>query len=102
MTSEEFSEVYWYSGMQEVFVTVFQTSVDHLCKKKIIQEQFLFRYFDCFLSNHTVGCCNINSIKEGKVLFWKQCLYIFVVLFCSCLDATFSQLFTLRTPDFLI
>ena len=32
MTSEDFSEVYWYSGLQALFVTVFQTSVDFLCK----------------------------------------------------------------------
>ena len=43
------------------------------------------------------------SNKEGKNLLCKQCLYIFVVLLrdCSCFDATFGQLFTLRPLDFL-
>ena len=31
-TSEDFSDVYKYSGLQALFVTVFQTSVDFLCK----------------------------------------------------------------------
>ena len=32
MTSKDFSEVYWYSGLPALFFAVFQTSVDFLCK----------------------------------------------------------------------
>ena len=73
MTSEDFSEVYWYSGLQALFVTVCQTSIDLLCKKSY-KSSFLLGYFDCFLPNHTVGCCNINysclsQIRRGKFCF---------------------------------
>ena len=36
MTSDDFSDVYKYSGLQALFITVFQTSVDLLCKKNHI------------------------------------------------------------------
>ena len=85
MTSEDFSDVYWYSGLQVVFVMVFQPSVDFLCKNSY-KSSSLLDYFDCFLSNHTVGCCNKNfsclcQIRREKILLCKQCLCIFVVLF---------------------
>ena len=80
-----FSEVYWYRGLQALFVTVYHTSVDLLCKKSY-KSSSLLRYFNCFLSNHTVGCWNINfsclsQIRKEKNSLCKQCLYIFVVLF---------------------
>ena len=65
MTSEDFSEVYWYSGLQALSVTVFQTSVDLLCKKSY-ESSSLLGYFDCsVLSNHIVGCCNIIGNAEA-------------------------------------
>ena len=74
------------SGLQALFFTVVQTPVDLLCKKSY-KSSSLLGYFHCFLSNHIVGCCNINfscqSQKriEGNILLCKQCLCIFVVLF---------------------
>ena len=56
------------------------------CAKKPYKSSSLLRDFNCFLTNHTVGCCNINfsclSEIRRKNLLCKQCLYIFVVLFC--------------------
>ena len=173
MTSYDFSEVYWYSGLQALFVTVFHTSVDLLCKK-IMQKQLFAQIFQwrlfifisraskwgtlksagnprcavhadihsictarprpgsaagvrvsptsdtwqsvailmnrphCFLSNHTVGCCNINcgclsQIRREKICFASE-VSIFLLYFlrdCSYFDGTFGQLFTLRPLDFL-
>ena len=67
----------------------------------------LLGYFDCFLSNDTVGCCNINfsclsQIRKEKICFATN-VSIFLLYFlrdCNCLDATFGQLFTLRPPNF--
>ena len=81
------------------FAAVFYTSVDLLCKNSY-KSSSLLEYFDCFQSNHTVGCCNINfrslcQIKREKMAC-KQCLYIFVVLFFARL-----QLFRCRVwPTF--
>ena len=72
MTSEDFSEVYWYSGLQALFVTVFQTSVDFLCKTSYKSSSFL-GYFDCFQSNHIVGCCNINFSDLSQLRREKFC-----------------------------
>ena len=47
------------SRLQALFVTVLQTSVDFVCKNSC-KNSFLIGYFDCFLLNHTVGCCNIS------------------------------------------
>ena len=71
--SEDSSEVYWNSGLQALFVTVFQTSVDFLCKTSY-KSSSLLGYFDCFQSNHIVGCCNINfsdlsQIRREKICF---------------------------------
>ena len=73
MTSEDFSDVYKYNGLQALFVTVFQTSVDLLCKKSH-NSSSLLGYFDCFQSNNTVGCFKVNfsglaSNKKGKISF---------------------------------
>ena len=54
-----FSNVYKCSGLQALFVVVFYKSVDLLCKNSY-KSSSLLGYFDCFQSNHTVGCCNIN------------------------------------------
>ena len=83
------------SGLQALFAAVFYTSVDLLCKNSY-ERSVLVGYFDCFQSNHTVGCCNINfrslcQIKRGKMLC-KQCLYIFLVLFCATAVALLPRL----------
>ena len=56
------------------------------CAKKSYKSSSLLRYFNCFQSNHTVGCWNINfsclsQIRKENNSLCKQCLYIFVVLF---------------------
>ena len=108
MTSEDFSGVYKYSGLQALFVTVFQTSVNLLCKKSY-ESSSLFGYFDCFQSNHTVGCCNINfsglsQIRREKFVLQTMSLYVCRTFLheCSCFVATFGQLFTLRPPNFFL
>ena len=77
--------VYWYSGLQALSVTVFHTSVDLLCKKSY-KSSSLLRYFNCFLSNHTVECCNINfsclsQIRKEKIALQAMSLY-FCCTFC--------------------
>ena len=79
MTSEDFSDVYKYSGLQALFVTVFQTSVDLLCKKSYKSSSML-GYFECFQSNHTAGCCNIkfgclSQIRREKFALPAMSLY---------------------------
>ena len=111
MTSEDFSEVYWYSGLQALFVTVFQTSVDFLCKTSY-KSSSLLEYFDCFQSNHIVGCCKINFSDLSQIRREKFCFAIhasnvstFCCTFlhdCSCFVTTFGQLFTPATPDFFV
>ena len=107
MTSEDFSDVYKYSGLQALFVTVFQTSVDLLCKKSY-KSSSLLGYFNCFQSNHTEGCCNINFSRLSQIRREKFALQAMSLNFCctflrdcSCFVATFGQLFTLRPPNFL-
>ena len=84
----------------------FRHHVDLLCKKSY-KSSFLLGYFDCFLSDHTVGCFNISfsclsQIRRENFCFASN-VFIFLLYFfrdCSCLDATFGQLFTLRPPIF--
>ena len=102
MTSEDFSEVHWYSGLQALFVPVFHTSVDLLCKQPY-KTSSLLRYFNCFLSNHTVGCCNINfsclsQIRREKICFASN-VYFFAWLqsFRCHVWPTFHP----ATPNFL-
>ena len=62
-----------------------------------LKSSSLLEYFDCFQSNHIVGCCNIIfyrpvSSKEGKILFCKQCFHIFVVLFCATAVVSLQRL----------
>ena len=72
MTSEDFSEVYWHScsGLQALFVTVFQTSVDFLCKTSYKSSSLLGYSFQ---SNHIVGCCNINFSDLSQIRREKFC-----------------------------
>ena len=103
MTRGDFSEDYWHSGVQVLFVTVFQTAVNPFCNNSL-KTGSLLRYLDGILSSHTVGCCNIilaSCLKqEGKnFAFQERTLYLCCNIFrdCSCFDATFGQLFTLHS-----
>ena len=82
MTSEDFSEVYWYSGLQALFVTIFQTSVDFLCKTSY-KSSSLLGYFDCFQSNH-INFSDLSQIRREKFCFASNVstflLYIFARL----------------------
>ena len=89
MTSDDFSDVYKYNGLQALFFTVFQTSVDLLCKKSY-KSSSLLGYFDCFQSNYTVGCFNVNfsglaSNKKGKFCFESN-VSIFLMYFFARLQ----------------
>ena len=110
MTSEDFSDVYKYGGLQALFVTAIsrplQISVDLLCKKSY-ESSSLLGYFDFFQSNPTVGCCNINfsglsQIRRGKICFASNVSVFLLYLLreCSCFVATFGQLFILQPPIF--
>ena len=90
-----------------LFVTDFQTSVDLLCKKSY-KGSSLLGYFDCFQSNHTVGCCNINfsglsQIRREKICFASNVsIYIFVVLFCATAVVSLQRLANFSPCDPLI
>ena len=65
-----------------------------LCKNSY-KSSSLLRYFDCFLSNHTVGCCNINfsclsQIRREKFCFASN-VSIFL-LYSFCVTAVVSML----------
>ena len=58
--------------------------------QKFIQSSSLLRYFNCFLSNHTVGCWNINfnflsQIKRKKICFASN-VSIFLLYFFAWLQ----------------
>ena len=111
MTSKGYiSDVDRYSCPQALFVTVFQTSVDLLCKNSY-ESGSLLGYLDCFLPNHIVGCCNINCSCLSQTRREKCChasnvsIPSFCCTFlhdCSCLETTFGQRFTLRPPYFFV
>ena len=87
MTRGDFSEVYWHSGVQVLFVTVFQTAVDPLCKNSLTTGSLL-GYLDSILSNHTVGCRNIifsflSQIRRENFYFPSKNSIFFVVIFCE-------------------
>ena len=76
--------------------------------QKSYKSSSLLGYFDCFLSNDTVGCCNVNFSCLSQIRKEKICFATNVSIFCctilhdcSCLHATFGQFFTLRPPNFL-
>ena len=105
ITSNDFSGMYCYSGLQALFVTVFQTSVDLLWKKSY-KSSSLQGYLECFLSKNTVGCRNIrfrcpSQIRREK-LHCERYLYNFVNLFCATSVVSMPGLanFTLRHPNF--
>ena len=85
------------------------SDISRLLCKNSYKSNSLQGFFDCFLSNHTVGCRNINFSRLSQIRREKFCcasnVSIFLLYFlrdCSCLDATFGQLFTLRAPIFLL
>ena len=64
-------------------------------------------YFDCFQSNHIVGCWNINfsdlpQIRREKFCFASKCLYFFVVLFCTTAGVSLQRLANFSPCDPLI
>ena len=89
MSSEAFWEIYWYSGLQALFVTVFHI-MSTSCAKKSYKGSSLLRYFDCFLSDHTVGCYNINFSCLSKIRREKFCfasnVFIFLLYFFAWLQ----------------
>ena len=95
MTSEAVSEVYWYSGLQVLFVTVFQTSCRPLVQKNHTKAVLCS---DISFMDHTVGCCNISFSCLSQIRREKICFAMFLYFCCtflrdcSCLDATFGQL----------
>ena len=89
---EDFLNVYKCSGLQALFVAVFYTSVDLLCKNSY-KSNSLLGYFDCFQSTHIEECCNINcsglcQIKRGKMCFASSVS----VLFCARVDVSLPLL----------
>ena len=71
---------------KRLFGTVFHTSVDLSCKKSY-KSSSLLRYFNWFLSNHTVGCCNISfsclsQIRREKFALQAMSLYFCCTFFC--------------------
>ena len=77
------------------------------CAKHHMKSSSLLGYFDCFPSNHIVGCCNINFSDLSQIRRENFALQAMSLLFCctflhdcSCFVATFGQLFTLRPPNF--
>ena len=80
----------------------FRHHVKLLCKNSY-KSSSLLGYFDCFLSDHTVGCCNIKFSSLSQIrreMLCKQCHYIYFGLFCVTavvsMPPWFSQLFILR------
>ena len=65
------------------------------CAKKPYKSSSLFRYFNCFLSNHTVGCCNINfsCLYMSQIRREKFALQAMSLLFCCtfCVTAVVSM-----------
>ena len=92
-------------GLQVLFVTVFQTSVDLLCKKSYKSSSVL-AYFDCFQLNHTVECCNINisclsQIRSEKIALQAMFLY-FCCTFCATAVVSLPRLTNFSPCDPLI
>ena len=69
-----------------LFVTVFLTAVDPLCKNSL-KTGSLLGYLDGILSNHNAGCCSINFSFLSQTRREKMCFpskdYMLVVLFCE-------------------
>ena len=79
---------------------------DLLCKK-IIQKQFLLWYFNCFLSNDTVGCCNINfscqsQIRRENFASEAMSLYFWLYFFWATAVVSMPRLANFSSCDPLI
>ena len=97
---------YCYSGLQALFVTVLQTSVDLLCKKSY-KSSSLLGYFDYFLSNHLVGCCNINfsclsQMRREKLCFASNVSIFLLYFFCVTAVVSMPRLANFSPCDPLI
>ena len=86
----------------------FEHHVDLLCKKSD-KSCSLLGYFDCFLSDHAVGCCNINfsclsQIRREKLCFASS-VSMFLLYFFAWLQLQLSRChiwptFHPATPNF--
>ena len=71
----------------------FRHHVDLLCQKSY-KNSSLLGYFDCFLSDHTVGCCNISFSCLSQIRREKFCFAsnVFIFLLCFfCVTAVVSM-----------
>ena len=89
-----------------LFVTLFQTSVDFLCKTSY-KSSSLLGYFDCFQSNHIVGCCNINfsdlsQIRREKVCVASNASTFLLYIFCTIAVVSLQRLANFSPCDPLI
>ena len=76
------------------------------CAKKSYKSSSLLGYFDCFLSNHIVGCCNMNfsclsQIRREKCRIANN-VSLFVVLFCVTAVVSMPRLANFSPCDPLI
>ena len=86
----------------------FRHHVDLLCKKSY-KSSSLLGYFDCFLSDHTVGCCNISfsclsQIRRGKVCFAMSLYFCCTFFFCVTAVVSMPHLanFSPCDPNFFV
>ena len=101
---------------------IFQRFIDTVVCKRCLSQSFrhqstscakhritavLCLYFDCFQSNHIVGCCNINfsdlsQIRREKFCFPSNVSTFFVVLFCTTAVVSLQRLANFSPCDPLI
>ena len=86
----------------------FRHHVDLLCKKSY-KSSSLLGYFNCFLSDHTVGCCNITfsclfQIRREKFCFASN-VFIFLLYFFAWLHLSRCHIWSTfhpATPKFFV
>ena len=90
ITSQDFSDVYWYSGLQALFVAVCRTSVNLLCKICRQSYSLLWHLDRLFpVKPLSVGCCSwsvscLSQIRREKFRFASNInvsIIMFVLLF---------------------
>ena len=107
------SEIYWYSGVQMLLVTVFQTAVNPcsgpLCKSSL-KTGYLLGYLNGILLNPVRCQCKINfsflsQIRREHFCFPSKdsvfLLYYFARLQLFRCHIKFGQLFTVQPHNFL-
>ena len=90
------------------FSQFFRHHVDLLCKNSY-KSSSLLGYFDCFLSDHTVGCCNISFSCLSQMRREKFCyasnVFIFLLYFFAWLQLSRCHIwptFHPATPNFFV